>query len=83
VGDWHGEDEVLRDADEHPMVGDLAGHCLLPSFDANKRLIAAAPELLAALKVLLDQVHPDCLREGEEIAVDAAYDLIARVEGGE
>lgn len=49
----------------------------------DRRLIAAAPELLAALKVLLNQVHADCLREGEEAAVDGAYGLVERIEGEE
>jgi hypothetical protein len=46
--------------------------------EPNARLIAAAPELLTALKKLLD-----CLREDEEVAVNAAEAIIARIEGGE
>jgi hypothetical protein len=47
---------------------------------ANGRLIAAAPELLATVKRLLGQVHADCLREGEEAAVEAAESLVASLD---
>ena len=57
--------------------------------DANARLIAAAPELLAALKGILDvlprdKVHPVGYTDGkQDKANDAARAAIQKAEGGQ
>lgn len=61
---------------------DTLAHC-----EANARLIAAAPELLEALKglvVALENIGGEHVtgREGSEKRIDAAYAAIEKAEGG-
>jgi len=49
---------------------------------ANARLIAAAPELLDALKWAVQQIEDD-LDPDHQTAMDACLAAIARAEGGE
>jgi hypothetical protein len=48
--------------------------------EANARLIAAAPDLLAALEWAMDQIEDDLDLDHQE-AVKAAYAAIARAKG--
>lgn len=52
---------------------------------ANARLIAAAPELLAALKLMLKGTDEDCgrIQCPHKSAVTAAFSAIAKAEGRE
>jgi hypothetical protein len=52
------------------------------NWPANARLIAAAPELLAALKPLADQAFKT-LTGGHQDLIDNAYAAIAKAEGRE
>jgi hypothetical protein len=77
IGNWHGKDEVLWDANERPLVCETVGHQASPMQAADARLIAAAPELLAVLKDLwgvAGAVFP-----GAKMARLTA--LLARIEG--
>lgn len=51
-----------------PMLGQIVAECdPVPEMDANARLIAAAPELHAALRTLVD-----VLRFGNQASIDNA-----------
>lgn len=76
------------------MIGESVWHAGLVTgrerpgeHDANAHLIAAAPDLLSALKALLDADHEqrcgcdDSFRCGLHDAVDAAYAAVAKAEG--
>ena len=83
---------VFQDDPKHPGNGDhimcIAGN---PESEANARLIAAAPELLAALRDTLESLEcheQDCQRDGLKNAakaarrqIDAARAAIAKAEG--
>lgn len=66
-GPWHWEDKVLCN-DEHIVGGD--GWTFN---DADKRLIAAAPDLLSALDLILSY-HDDgnCVLHREDVAMARA-----------
>lgn len=49
--------------------------------EANARLIAAAPDMLQALKQMLDAFHHDPLGCGQDAAVEAALDAVAKAQG--
>lgn len=49
--------------------------------EANAILIAAAPELLQALKQMLDAFHHDPLGGSQDAAVEAALDAVAKAQG--
>jgi hypothetical protein len=56
--------------------------CVGENAEANARLIAAAPELLACLKDLLDNAEIDALNEPDlELRCDAARAAILKAEG--
>ena len=48
--------------------------------EANARLIAAAPDLLAALKAMVDRWEPDCSGQ-DRIMWENARDAITKAEG--
>ena len=54
-------------------------HQLVTHPDAN--LIASAPNLLQALKQMLDAFYHDPLGGGQDAAIEAALDAVAKVEG--
>jgi hypothetical protein len=69
-----------------PMSGGNTGFPYCGSFEemnANARLIAAAPELLAALKNLMPLWDRDDVRDGYAAEFTAAEDAIAKAEGKE
>lgn len=77
---WH------VDTQGAPTVRDSAGNPItsVPTSLANARLIAAAPELLAALEALLDWVDPYAIPGNLRAmcnTVDAATAAIARAKG--
>lgn len=81
-GPWRVDvDGVIR-ADNGDEVfashGDTEGHYLAATPE-DRRLIAAAPDLLAACERLLDAVER---RDHKAKAVDAARAAIARAKGG-
>lgn len=49
--------------------------------EANARLIAAAPELLAALKAVADELEGYLPDDRNSEALEDAYDAIAKAEG--
>jgi hypothetical protein len=55
--------------------------CASDEMEANARLVAAAPELLEALKWAIGQVEDD-LDPDHQAAMDAARAAIAKAEGG-
>jgi hypothetical protein len=57
-----------------------------PRYEANARLIAAAPQLLAILKTIVAQLHNTCVSDMESgdamcVSVDEAKAAIAKAEG--
>ncbi len=84
-GPWHWDGyELLRAPSESvtDIVLDISVEGACPSVD-DARLIAAAPELLAALKALVmaDDAAEDTSSLGDALA--AAEDAIAKAEGRE
>jgi hypothetical protein len=77
IGDNHGRDRVLwaGTGRKTPLVVETIGHQTNPGREVNRRLIAAAPELLAALKMYVEH-----LVRGPDFD-DLARALIARIEG--
>jgi len=78
LGGRDGETRGILDANDD-IVGEMRLAWPLPKATANARLIASAPELLAALKRLLfeeleNDITPAC---------EAARAAIAKAEGGE
>lgn len=69
----HADGIVVADCDYEQIVG--AVEC-----DANARLIAAAPELVEALRCLLDDSHS---YESEGYARDHARALLAKIGGAQ
>lgn len=70
-----------------PIICDVYQHPEFDSFSgaANARLIAAAPELLEALKAMIDaeRVYESGGRSSEELAaLEKAHAAIAKAEGG-
>lgn len=53
----------------------------IAEINANAMLIAAAPDLLQALKQMLDAFYHDPLGGGQDAAIEAALDAVAKVEG--
>jgi hypothetical protein len=84
------EEGRVEDGKEHPshdsviarLPDDYAGGCSSAEIDANCRLIAAAPDLLAALKALL-AYHNLTLSAvpADQRLLDAGYAAIAKAEG--
>jgi hypothetical protein len=65
--------------DSNSDMADATGHAPSPEeAQANKRLIAAAPELLEALKIVAGSENWRCSEDGEWDIVNAA---IAKAEG--
>jgi hypothetical protein len=89
-GPWdsHGEDEVMAgDWDKHVATAWNNDKIEPAEATANARLIAAAPDLLRCLKVLLEawEAVPPTVQVPEEINVDEIWDnvrfAIAKAEG--
>ena len=67
-----------------PLSEDEPHECPLEQFQANARLIAAAPDMLAALKecaLEIAQTRNRKLTANEQTALDAARAAIAKAEG--
>lgn len=73
LGDWHFDGGTIVDSDGWPIadICEQAG-----TEDANGLLIAAAPDLLAALEGLMANI-----REGGYISTRPALDAIAKARG--
>ena len=65
----------------YPLTAQVGGMAALHEMQANARLIAAAPELLAALKGMLE-VFGDEFGIGDSSVCDDARAAIAKAEGG-
>jgi hypothetical protein len=90
-----GEDICITDATEDPDIamvwawfgGDGVRGPLSMQSQANARLIAAAPELYAALKTIMDRYqgafgdNPPVLENCDLQAVAAAFAALARADG--
>ena len=70
---WHVDGRSIVDADNNRVALVAAGVDL-----ASTRLIAAAPELFAALEMLL---HATDLRDSNEVAWEFATAAIAKAQG--
>lgn len=82
---WH---YYINTAGQGLVYGEETGRNIAAVYDAgDTALIAAAPELLAALAYLLEQTveqderHGIALTEGEREAADIARALLARIKG--
>ncbi len=68
---------IKRNKSYLPMVADVYGT------DKEARLIAAAPELLAALENLIPYLEAQASQADEVFAVLDAREAIAKAQGGE
>ena len=91
-GPWEveGDQIVTTDAGipicSTPLADEIAwgGPDLINEVEANARLIAAAPDLLATVKLLIERAcpHPDEMTPEEYAALESARAAIAKAEGG-
>ena len=80
------EDEACNmviSADLHVDVLTGAMHLGISVTDAHANLIAAAPELLAACKALVQQIDNGSSLTGSEVQVENARAAIAKADGKE
>ena len=81
-----GQETPLKSMDNWNGYPAQRGRILEAASDANARLIAAAPELLATLKMLVTEVQsidraPGSLTPHMADAMNWAYSAIAKAEG--
>jgi hypothetical protein len=82
-GPWHYQQKsdvythIVR-ADKHRFICQLSHH---PEAEANARLIAAAPELLEALKSATFALALIAQADGNESYLEVAHAAIAKAEG--
>lgn len=77
--DWDGAERLcIVDADEKPLMGDPRYYPYVPDNEADWRLIAAAPDMLAALEAIIeaDEKGELCF---DEIAL--AKEALAKARG--
>ena len=83
-GPWYWADNVPEAPPTYCAIVDSAGFTIAdpsPMSEADARLIAAAPELLAALRWALDQIEDD-LDFDHQAALEAAKAAISKATGG-
>ncbi len=83
-GNW---DWAIRTVKPHNPAGEIGIHIaevnrFLPEVEANAHLIAAAPEMFAALEAILFQIVQGKVLE-RDACITAARAAIAKAKGGE
>ena len=84
-GPWVKQDDLTRGRDPIGVLSDDGMEVVAQaSSEANARLIAAAPDLLAALKDLVNRCDgtEGVLADGSNIQTRWAHAIIEKVEGG-
>ena len=87
-GPWHDKDGIIRTADNAMLA--LVYSNGVGSVTANARLIAAAPDLLAALRGCVDALNSHVRSEFEGVWLESDFEsllspyraAIAKAEGG-
>lgn len=86
-GPWRAEGDLIETADGH-WIAEAASHH--PNYHANARLMAAAPDLLKALKLILPLAKGYSPRGQSERAratcsgwIEAAEAALAKASGGQ